>query len=73
MAWEMGARRCHPTLKFSMVNDRNFTMKADPTNTNESIPLVLQLGSDAEVLKWKSLQDGIKRKALSANEELNPT
>lgn len=58
----------HPTQMFSAVKDGIFTMEVHLTNTKEFVPWVLQFGSDAKVLKPKSVRDEIKKELLSACE-----
>ncbi len=59
-------RRWHPTQKFSSIKNCIFTMEVHLTNTNEFIPWVLQFGSDATVIKPKSLRSKIKKELLDA-------
>ena len=67
--WEyITTRRWHPTQRFSEVQDGDFTMEVQLKNMDESIPWVLQFGSDAKVLKPKSLRDRVRKELLSAYE-----
>ena len=67
--WEyITTRRWHPTQRFSEVQDGDFTMEVHLKNTDEFVPWVLQFGSDARVLKPKSLRDKVKKELLSAYE-----
>jgi predicted DNA-binding transcriptional regulator YafY len=62
----------HPTQKFSQIKNGTFTMDIELNNTNEFMPWILQFGSDAKVLKPKSLRDKIKKELLTAYETYHP-
>ena len=59
-------RSWHPTQKFSKLKNGSFTMEVHLTNTKEFIPWILQFGSEATVLKPKSLQEAVKKELLLA-------
>jgi len=67
--WEyITTRSWHPTQKFLPVKNGYFTMEVKLKNTGEFIPWILQFGSDAKVIKPKSLRDKIKKELRAAYE-----
>ena len=67
--WEyLTTRKWHRSQKFSKVKDREFTMHIELRNMDEFVPWILQFGSDAEVLKPKSLRERVKRELMTAVE-----